>query len=172
MNNKIIILQLLIIFLIKNISTISCIIVKTKSGPVNGLSVNFNNKVIQKFLGIPYAEPPIGSHRFGKTKSVHQWNDTYDATNFKHSCHQKSSEFKMSEDCLYLNIYREEQKSGDNKLQPVMFWIHGGAFSGGNGYSADGTILASKGVVFVTINYRLGPFGFLYGGDQIGRAHV
>jgi carboxylesterase type B len=98
---------------------IDCISVKTKSGSVNGTSVTFNNKIINKFLGIPYAEPPIGSNRFAKTKPVHPWNDTYDATHFKNVCFQSKSGHNMSEDCLYLNIYTEEHKSDDKKLRPV-----------------------------------------------------
>jgi len=175
MNINIKLLSLITIISVQSFLAINAVIVKTKSGPINGLSVNFNNHTINKFLGIPYAEPPIGSNRFGKTKPVHQWNSTYDATYFRDVCFQRSSPHNMSEDCLYLNIFSEERKSGDNVLRPVMFWIHGGGFSMGDGNDQDafdGTVLASNGVVVVSINYRLGPFGFLYGGDSSAPGNV
>jgi len=154
MNNKLILFNSIVTILILSFSAINCIIVKTKSGPINGITVTLNDKVINKFLGVPYAEPPIGSYRFGKTRAIHPWNNTYDATNFKNSCFQNSSMYKMSEDCLFLNIFSEERKSSDNKLRPVMFWIHGGGLTSGDGYSAhwfDGTVLSSEGVVIVSI---------------------
>jgi carboxylesterase type B len=172
MENNIFLLSLIALTFAQNFNLINCVTIKTKSGSVNGVAVTFDNKVINKFLGIPYAEPPVGSNRFAQTKPVHAWNGTYDATHFKNVCYQKASGFKMSEDCLYLNIYSEERKSGDNKLRPVMFWIHGGGFTDGDGYGFDGTVLSSKGVVFVSINYRLGPFGFLYGGDSSAPGNV
>jgi carboxylesterase type B len=174
MNNIFVILSVVLINIFLNCNSINCISADplTKSGPVKGLSYKFNDKVINKFLGIPYAEPPIGSNRFAKTKPVHPWNSTYDATHFKNVCFQSKSGYNMSEDCLYLNIYTEEHKSDDKKLRPVMFWIHGGGLNAGDGYGFDGTVFASYGVVVVTINYRLGPFGFLYGGEESAPGNV
>jgi carboxylesterase type B len=172
MDNTYVILSFIAIYIFLCSHGIDCIVVKTKSGSVNGTSVTFNNKVINKFLSIPYAEPPIASNRFAKTKPVLPWNGTYDATHIKNVCFQKSSLRKMSEDCLYLNIYSEEDMSDEKKLRPVMFWIHGGGLNGGDGYGFDGTVFASNGIVLVSINYRLGPFGFLYGGEESAPGNV
>jgi carboxylesterase type B len=172
MFNRFLFLSLIAFVVLICLHSIDCITIKTKSGLVNGVSVNFNNKVINKFLSIPYAEPPIGSNRFAATKPVHPWNGIYNATQFRNSCVQRHSGNNMSEDCLFLNIYSEELKSGDKKLRPVMFWIHGGGLNDGDGYGFDGTVLSSEGVVVVSINYRLGPFGFLYGGDSSAPGNV
>ena len=75
----------------------------------------------------------------------------------------------MSEDCLFLNIWTiSSQNRTSDALKPVMFWIHGGAFVAGSSFTAyfDGMVLASHDVVVVTINYRLGYFGFTYGGVE------
>ena len=74
------------------------------------------------------------------------------------------------EDCLVLNIYTPN--TNRQTLIPVMFWIYGGGFTGGNINGANGSALAANDVVFVAANYRLGPFGFLYGGEESAPGNV
>ena len=140
--------------------------VNLSSGQIKGLK----EEGIFKFLGIPYAMPPIGDLRWSAPQKVKPWSDVLQCTKFAPSCPQppRCDVGEESEDCLYLNIWTSA-KSVDDKL-PVMVWIHGGGFTIGsssivdseNGmFELDGRHLAQKGVVLVTINYRLGPFGFL-----------
>jgi carboxylesterase type B len=146
--------------------------VETNSGAVKGTVIDFNEHKINQFLGIPYAEPPVGSNRFGKPKPVHKWNQTVDATQVKNICWQTSTaaqKLNQSEDCLFLSIWSENRT--ETKLRPVMFYIHGGGFHDGHGYNY-GMSLVSFGVVFVSINYRVGPFGFLYGADPSAPGNV
>jgi len=116
---------------------------------------------IRHFLGIPYAAPPVGDLRWRAPQPVAPWQGTQQALQVSDQCPQSLSYSGPSdiEDCLYLNVW---SPSGAHDL-PVMVWLHGGAFifgSGGDKYYA-GDHLAEKGVVVVTINYRLGPFGFM-----------
>jgi len=114
------------------------------------------------FLGIPYAEPPVGALRFQPPKPAKTRTKTLDTKEFGSSCPQNSGGLAatnaQSEDCLSLNVYAPT----DGKKLPVMFWIHGGAFIAGGSSQYDGTRLAAEGpVVVVTVNYRLGALGFL-----------
>ena len=97
-----------------------------------------------------------------------------DATKPKYSCPQKKAvnliglgNLTQSEDCLVLNIWSQNANNGSD-LKPVMFWIYGGALTIGSIYQTlyNGSVLATKDVVFVSTNYRLGPFGFLYRNDS------
>jgi para-nitrobenzyl esterase len=121
------------------------------------------------FRGIPYAAPPVGSLRWRPPQAPASWTGVRSATQLGHNCvqHQPYSDidpFKagVSEDCLYLNVY---SKSTDASAQrrPVLVWIHGGGFWAGFGGEErhNGARLAQKGAVVVTLNYRLGAFGFL-----------
>jgi para-nitrobenzyl esterase len=120
------------------------------------------------FRGIPYAAPPVGSLRWRPPQRAASWTGVRPAAQLGHNCmqHQPYSDidpFKagVSEDCLYLNVY---SKSVDAKARrPVLVWIHGGGFWAGFGGEErhNGARLAQKGAVVVTINYRLGAFGFL-----------
>ena len=115
------------------------------------------------YLGIPYAAPPRGKLRFQPPQAVASWAGVRDGRDFGPACPQpkQKSGGRYSEDCLYLNVWTPAQ-SPDKKL-PVMVWIHGGAFNFGASSQPeyDGKNLAKKGVVVVTIHYRLGPLGFL-----------
>ncbi|OWF47764.1 fatty acyl-CoA hydrolase precursor, medium chain-like [Mizuhopecten yessoensis] len=144
--------------------------IDTPSGPIKGVVVPALGKDIVQFRNVPYAKPPVGNLRFQKTLPVEPWNETLDGTVFGPSCMQDISLFpdmwenaentEVSEDCLQLNIYVPGAVSTEvNK--PVMFWIHGGAFVTGNSWGYDASFLALKDVIVVTINYRLGIFGFL-----------
>ena len=131
------------------------------------------------FKGIPFAQPPVGSLRWREPQPVVGWTGTRDATRYGPACMQNPlgtavflaplaklygrdyprQKIDMSEDCLYLNIWTSEWPP--KHPAPVMFWIHGGSNIMGSGAesSYDGTTLATKGVVVVTINYRLGILG-------------
>ena len=136
-------------------------IVKTDSGYVSGI----NENGLRMYRGIPYAAPPTGDLRWRPPAPVQSWNGTRDATVFSAMCPQPSTSNPtaggMSEDCLYLNVWTPA-KNADDKL-PVMVFIHGGAFAEGTGSDPlyNGTALARKGVVVVTLNYRMGALGFL-----------
>ena len=121
------------------------------------------------FRGIPYAQPPVGNLRWRAPQDLAPWTGVRQATTFGAACWQSYSddafvwsrgEFPRSEDCLHLNIWQPEKTDA---TAPVMVWFHGGAHTGGFAHVElfDGTELARQGVVVVTVNYRLGPWGFL-----------
>jgi para-nitrobenzyl esterase len=115
----------------------------------------------REFLGIPYAEPPVGDLRFAPPRAAKPWNGMRDATAFGPDCPQLSISWASAgahdEDCLNLNVYTPAQVT--SRL-PVMVFLHGGAFVTGAGSEYDGKILAEMPVVVVTLNYRLGALGF------------
>jgi para-nitrobenzyl esterase len=132
-----------------------------RSGPIVGM----RNGDIRVFLGIPYAAPPIGPLRWKPPAPPASWVSPRPAQDFGSRCMQAPLFDDMvfrdsapSEDCLTLNVWAP---AGAKKL-PVMFWIHGGGFVGGASSEPrqDGTNLAKNGVVVVSLNYRLGIFGF------------
>ncbi|MET0636942.1 MAG: carboxylesterase family protein [Chitinophagaceae bacterium] len=136
-------------------------VVHTGNGYIQGFSEMPDLAV---YLGIPYAAPPVDSLRWRSPVPPRHWADTLLATAYGPSCPQLSKDNEpTSEDCLYLNVFTSihAKKTAGQKM-PVMLWIHGGGFLGGSAKGYDGRILAKKGVVVVTINYRVGPFGYLY----------
>jgi para-nitrobenzyl esterase len=117
------------------------------------------------FKGIPYAQPPVGTLRWREPMPVRPWPGVREATDFRAICAQtpvfvRNAAEISSEDCLFVNVWTPEWPSKSRK--PVMVWIPGGGnFAGGSTDDFnDGERLARRGVVLVTINYRLGPFGF------------
>lgn len=135
----------------------------------SGRLVGTRRRDILAFRGIPYAHAPIGPLRWRMPEPLEPWAGARDATRAGPVCPQAPAPFDaflggalstQSEDCLYLNIFAP---SPDGTKRPVMFWIHGGAFVIGAGSQSiyDGSRLAARDVVVVTINYRLGAFGFL-----------
>jgi para-nitrobenzyl esterase len=141
--------------------------IQTLQGELEG-TVSKHNPQIRVFKGIPYAAPPLNELRWQPPQAAPAWNGTLQATEFGASCSQptfssvfvwRRGDFVTSEDCLYLNIWAQEEAA----TQPVMVWFHGGAHTSGQGHSEifDGAQLAAQGVLLVSINYRLGPLGFL-----------
>jgi len=141
--------------------------VKTAQGKAQGKTVNDGK--VKAFLGLPYAAPPVGEMRWKAPAPPAKWKGTRAATKFGARCAQGRIFEDMvfqdagpSEDCLFLNVYAPADATDKSKL-PVMFWIHGGGYAGGASSEPrhNGDFLPLKGVVLVTINYRLGVFGFL-----------
>lgn len=138
-------------------------VIQINSGPISGKVEDG----VRVFLGIPFAAPPAGELRWKPPQEIASWNQVRNSTVYGPSCPQPGQSVlmlgsgKFSEDCLYLNVWTTAKKA-DERL-PVMVWIHGGAFNFGSGTQPEynGKNLAKKGVVVVTINYRLGPLGFL-----------
>ena len=139
--------------------------VKVEGGMISGTTA----EGVRSYKGIPFAAPPTGDRRWKAPQPVISWEGVRACDTFGPECPQapypagsiyaRPAE-KQSEDCLYLNVWTAA-KAGDKR--PVMVWIHGGALTRGSGANPayDGAALAKKGVVLVTINYRLGPFGYL-----------
>jgi para-nitrobenzyl esterase len=141
--------------------------VKTEQGKVQGKTINDGK--VNAYLGLPYAAPPIGDLRWKAPEPPAKWKGTRDATKFAAHCAQNHVFDDMvfqdagpSEDCLFVNVYVPAGATDKSKL-PVMYWIHGGGYSGGGSDEPrhNGDFLPLKGVVLVTMNYRLGVFGFL-----------
>jgi len=144
-------------------------VVHTPSGALAGMDQGKTHA----FLGIPYAQAPIGSLRWTTPQPLLAWHGVRQATRFGHNCWQAVSpqgfgpwtheyviQGDISEDCLFLNVWAPAHAKGK---VPVLVWIHGGGFNSGSGSIPiyDGRALAARGIVVVTINYRVGIFGFL-----------
>lgn len=136
------------------------LVVSTDKGAVQG----FTADGVDKFLGIPYAAPPVEELRWKPPVPHAPWSGMRDATSLGNRCPQLESSNGPrfdTEDCLYLNVYRPNDVNGNDAL-PVLFWIHGGGFSNGSGDQHDGALMArTNHIVVVSVNYRLGVFGFL-----------
>ena len=142
---------------------------EVESGWLSGMVLD-DDGTSRAYLGIPYAQPPVGELRWRPPQPPSSWEALYEAIEYGPSCPQlpfpeeslyaRSNE-ERDEDCLYLNVWTAAATAEEKR--PVMVWIHGGAFTRGSGArpAYDGTALAQKGVILVTFNYRLGVFGFL-----------
>ncbi|KAL1478096.1 hypothetical protein MTO96_035235 [Rhipicephalus appendiculatus] len=143
----------------------------TTLGAVSGRKLNLLNTIVEEYLGIPYAEPPLRDLRFRPPLPLRPWTDTFDATTRRTACPQAhlpglmAGDVSYTEDCLRLNVWTSpSQGCLDEFLSPVLVWIHGGGFSYGSASydNYTGSILAAKtGLVIVSMNYRLGALGFL-----------
>jgi para-nitrobenzyl esterase len=131
--------------------------VRLDTGMVSGTTTSSTE--VRVFKGIPFATPPVGDLRWRAPKPAAHWDGVRKADEFGPVCMQGNNQ-KMSEDCLYLNVWTGAKSAGDKR--PVMVWIYGGGYTGGSGSQPmyDGEALAKKGAVVVTLNYRLGAFGF------------
>ncbi|CAN7982954.1 unnamed protein product [Ixodes hexagonus] len=159
-------------------------VVETPSGAVMGNRVHHKGKDVDVFYGIPYAKPPLGEYRFKKSYPVDPWSGVLNATEKPSACMQMSFKFgdsgstsplgvlqvnDSSEDCLKLNIWRPATCQSGCKKLPVFVFIYGGAFVVGDAslFIYDGVnFVASTEIIYVTLNYRLGVFGFLYSGTE------
>ena len=144
---------------------------KTAQGEAEGKWIENGSQ--KAFLGLPYASPPVGDWRWKPPQPPVAWKGTRDATKYAGRCEQWHIwndylflDSGPTEDCLYLNVYTPASAGKTDKL-PVMVWIHGGGFLAGAGSEPRYTdsALVSKGVILVTINYRLNIFGFLASED-------
>lgn len=150
------------------------------TGQVTGKQIQVGGQTIDAFLGIPYAEPPIGELRFQKPRPLKPWNGTYNAVEKPKPCWQLllplfegvtlDYSSTASEDCLYLSVWRpaatqcQTPDSCDERSLPVVVYIHGGGFQWGDSalfINDPANFVALTGVVFVTFNYRVGIMGFL-----------
>jgi para-nitrobenzyl esterase len=136
-------------------------VVKLDSGQVAGTTRATSDMRI--FKGIPFAAPPVGDLRWRAPQPAAHWGGVRQADAFGPVCMQNAgggSDQKVSEDCLYLNVWTGAKSASEKR--PVMVWIYGGGYNTGSGSQPDydGEALAKKGAVVVTINYRLGVFGF------------
>jgi len=153
--------------------------VRTDKGPVRGVE----SPALNKYLGIPYAAPPVGDLRWRPPEPPARWHQPLDATGFANHCPQTASPFgfpSTTEDCLYLNVFtpgghqrsrddrsgrnhknRHKRHRRDDRERPVMVWFHGGGLTVGESDDYDPDRLVAQGVVVVTVNYRLGYLGFL-----------
>lgn len=145
--------------------------VKVTGGQIQGVPGRYDES-LTCYLGVPYAAPPLGPRRFALPQPVEPWTGVKLCDVPSPCAPQKKSPpgwfdcmqgIAQSEDCLYMNITVPERKPGDETRFPVYFWMHGGAFRGGGASDPnyDGTGLARKGVIVVTVNFRLGVFGWL-----------
>jgi len=162
------------------------LVVKTNYGRVRGMRENVNGKYVDSFLGIPYAKPPVGDLRFKHPIPAEPWEGIFNATERPHTCWQvtdttypgfRGSEMwnpntKMSEDCLYLNVWVPQPRPRD---ATVMVWIYGGGFYSGTStldvYDAR-IFAAEENVIIASMQYRVGSLGFMYMGhpDAPGNA--
>ncbi|MCR4852343.1 MAG: carboxylesterase family protein [Prevotella sp.] len=151
-------------------------VVEVEGGRIQGVASASSEVTV--FRGIPYAAPPVGELRWKRPQPVVKWKGVRMADTFSKICWQPGNavgtfygnEFYwkeqtvQSEDCLYLNVWTPANAVGHpEKRLPVAFWVHGGAYHNGYGHeiTMDGDAWAERGVILVTINYRLGIFGFL-----------
>ncbi|XP_004431674.1 PREDICTED: liver carboxylesterase-like [Ceratotherium simum simum] len=164
-------------------------VVDTVQGKVLGKYVSLEGfaQPVAVFLGVPFAKPPLGPLRFAPPQPAEPWHFVKNTTSYPPMCSQipvvgqKSSgvdtsrkaniPLKFSEDCLYLNVYTPADLTKKSRL-PVMVWIHGGGLVIGGASSYDGLPLsAHENVVVVTIQYRLGIWGFFSTGDEHSRGN-
>jgi len=135
-------------------------VVRTDAGAVRGTSADG----VRLFQGIPFAAPPVGALRWQDPRPVRRWHGVYDATAPRSQCAQLAPAYggvtTYEEDCLYLNVATPARRGSH---RPVMVWLHGGSNLTGSGSAYDAAKLVARDVVVVTVNYRLGPMGWLGG---------
>ena len=138
-------------------------VLKISNGYIKGISENQS----LVFKGVPYAQPPVGTLRFKSPQPAKNWKDTLSCEKFSSIAPQydgRKQGLTGSENCLSLNIYTPV--TGPKAKMPVVVWVHGGAMTAGAGKGQNGHVFSDRdSIVTVTINYRLGVFGFLYMDD-------
>lgn len=172
-------LLLLLQILTVSFATQDDLVITTTLGKVQGRLLSVPNGEVRAFLGIPYAKPPVGNLRFRAPEPIEAWKGVKEAKELPNSCYQlpdttypgfKGAEMwnpntPLSEDCLYLNVWSPSfNKSQSSTLAPVLVWIYGGGFVTGTSsldiYQAH-FLSKAEDVVVVSMNYRVGAFGFL-----------
>ncbi|XP_014663076.1 PREDICTED: acetylcholinesterase-like [Priapulus caudatus] len=144
-----------------NTAALDSRVMNTTSGIVRGFTQQVNDAPVATFLGIPYAQPPVGRLRFRRPRSVHPWKGVKEATAYGPACAQGRTDSR--EDCLFINVWSLVARAPP---RAIMVYIHGGGFRKGDA-AIDSAILASAtGVVVFSMSYRLGVFGFLYLDDS------
>ncbi len=139
-------------------------VVETDNGPIQGFAPE-GGEGVAAFLGIPFAEAPEGRLRWRPPQAVTPWQEPLQANDYGPICPQGTSPTPQAEDCLHLNLWGPTDRDASAPL-PVMVWIHGGGFRAGNGRLGDAPATARavgmvrRGVVLVSIQYRLGALGF------------
>lgn len=135
-------------------------VVTTRTGELRGIEEAGR----LAYRGIPYAAPPVGELRWDHPRPPASWEGVRDASNFANDCPQSphaqnTDTHPTSENCLYLNI---DRPNDDREQLPVMVWLHGGGFTQGTGRQASesAAALVKRGVVLVSVNYRLGRLGY------------
>ncbi|MBQ1661706.1 MAG: carboxylesterase family protein, partial [Treponema sp.] len=159
-------------------------VIETKKGKIRGVyapSLKRGDPLVELYAGIPFAKPPVGDLRWKAPVEAESWDGILEADTFAPRAMQKKSgwlesfiyknfiyhrsnredDAPMSEDCLYLNVWKPEGATDSSNL-PVLVYIHGGSLMSGSSYSDsfDGTTFAKNGIVVVTVAYRLGVFGY------------
>nr|CAD7439826.1 unnamed protein product [Timema bartmani] len=143
--------------------------------------ISRNGREFNSFQRIPFAKPPVGDLRFKSAQPPENWSGVRDATKEAPICPQRNiymgdKDVRGQEDCLYLNVYTPQlpRDGSSSRNLPVLFWIHGGGWLSGGGtlgfYSP--AFLMDKDIVLVSINYRLGPLGFLSTGDEVSPGNI
>ncbi|CAH2048810.1 unnamed protein product, partial [Iphiclides podalirius] len=130
--------------------------------------ISTNGRNYASFQGVPYARPPVGKYRFREPQQLKPWLGIWDASKPLSECIQYDpfqQKVTGSENCLYVNVHTPKLNAG--ALLPVVVFIHGGAFMYGSGSVYDASHLMDRDMVVVTLNYRLGPLGFLSTGDEV-----
>ncbi|XP_042310892.1 acetylcholinesterase-like isoform X2 [Sceloporus undulatus] len=149
-------------------------VVATTTGPIKGKLLSIGSGSVTAFLGIPYAEPPVGKLRLQKPRAHQPWSHILEAYDYGNACPQYiltsppdadkwAVNRPLSEDCLFLNIWAPHPQPSTSA--PVLVWIHGGGYFTGTGsldFYNGASLAATENVIVVSMNYRLGALGFLY----------
>jgi para-nitrobenzyl esterase len=148
-------------------------VVHTAEGDVQGIL----SSGVNEFLSIPYAAPPVGELRWRPPADVTHWKEARAATRFGGTCAQPERGIftvpSTNEDCLYLNVYTTDPLPAAGANRPVMVWFYGGGMYSGESNDYDGSKLVRRGgVVVVTLNYRVGAFGFFSHPAINGEGHL
>ncbi|GJQ64905.1 Est-6 [Trypoxylus dichotomus] len=148
------------------------LLVSIDDGPIRGTyRQSRDGRTFLAFEGIPYAEPPVGSLRFEDPQPIKPWTDILDAT-APSICLQTFGTPMGQEDCLYLNVYVPREEINPEENLDVIVHIHGGAFEiGSPGYMAAPGLIMDRDVVYVTMSYRLGIFGFYSTGNGVSNGN-
>ncbi|KAK0077241.1 hypothetical protein PV326_010187, partial [Microctonus aethiopoides] len=172
-------ITILVFFWIYNCLASELPVVKIKNGTLEGSFMRTRRgREFVSFRGIPYALPPLGKLRFEPPKPMNAWNDVRSAKEDANICIQRNiythdDNIVGVEDCLYLNVYTPSLPKNEHKTieknYPVMIWFHGGGWVTGAGHSQfySPKFLLDHDVILVTVNFRLGPLGFLSTEDMI-----